>query len=94
MASFSGLALLLCFGLLAGPTGSYAFDAMRAAHPTPGIAALALLLALIGAGSKAGVVPVHAWLPESGFATHTVYTQTYPGPFPFLIEADYPGAKG
>ena len=63
MASFSGLALLLCFGLLAGPTGSYAFDAMRAAHPSPGIAALALVLALIGAGSKAGVVPLHAWLP-------------------------------
>ena len=36
---------------------------MRAAHPTPGIAALALVLALIGAGSKAGVVPLHAWLP-------------------------------
>ncbi len=36
---------------------------MRAAHPTPGIAALALLLALIGAGSKAGVVPLHVWLP-------------------------------
>ena len=35
MASFSGLALLLCFGLLAGPTGSYTFAAMRAAHPTP-----------------------------------------------------------
>ncbi len=63
MASFSGLALLLCFGLLAGSTGGYAFDAMRAAHPTPGIAALALVLALIGAGSKAGVVPLHAWLP-------------------------------
>jgi formate hydrogenlyase subunit 3/multisubunit Na+/H+ antiporter MnhD subunit len=63
MASFSGLALLLCFGLLAGPTGSYAFAAMRAVHPTPGITALALALALIGAGSKAGVVPLHAWLP-------------------------------
>ncbi len=63
MASFSGLALLLCFGLLAGATGGYAFDAMRAAHPSPGIAALALVLALIGAGSKAGVVPLHAWLP-------------------------------
>jgi formate hydrogenlyase subunit 3/multisubunit Na+/H+ antiporter MnhD subunit len=63
MASFSGLALLLCFGLLAGPTGSYAFVAMRAVHPSSGIAALALLLALIGAGSKAGVVPLHAWLP-------------------------------
>jgi hydrogenase-4 component B len=63
MAIFSGLALLLCFGLLAGPTGSYAFVAMRAVHPTPGVAALALVLALIGAGSKAGVVPLHAWLP-------------------------------
>jgi formate hydrogenlyase subunit 3/multisubunit Na+/H+ antiporter MnhD subunit len=63
MASFSGLALLLCFGLLAGPGGNYAFAAMRAAHPSTGIAALALLLALIGAGSKAGVVPLHAWLP-------------------------------
>jgi hydrogenase-4 component B len=63
MASFSGLALLLCFGLLAGPTGSYGFTAMRAVHPSPGIATLALVLALIGAGSKAGVVPLHAWLP-------------------------------
>jgi formate hydrogenlyase subunit 3/multisubunit Na+/H+ antiporter MnhD subunit len=63
MASFSGLALLLCFGLLAGSTGSYAFTAMRAVHPSPGIATLALVLALIGAGSKAGVVPLHAWLP-------------------------------
>jgi formate hydrogenlyase subunit 3/multisubunit Na+/H+ antiporter MnhD subunit len=63
MASFSGLALLLCFGLLAGPTGSYTFAAMRAVHLPPGIAALALVLALIGAGSKAGVVPLHAWLP-------------------------------
>jgi hydrogenase-4 component B len=63
MASFSGLALLLCFGLLAGPTGSYSFAAMRAVHPTPGLAAVALGLALIGAGSKAGLVPLHAWLP-------------------------------
>jgi formate hydrogenlyase subunit 3/multisubunit Na+/H+ antiporter MnhD subunit len=63
MASFSGLALLLCFGLLAGPTGSYTFVAMRAAHLSPGIIALAMVLALIGAGSKAGVVPLHAWLP-------------------------------
>jgi hydrogenase-4 component B len=63
MASFSGLALLLCFGLLAGPAGGYSFAAMRAAHPAPGVAAMALVLALIGAGSKAGVVPLHAWLP-------------------------------
>jgi formate hydrogenlyase subunit 3/multisubunit Na+/H+ antiporter MnhD subunit len=63
MASFSGLVLLLCFGLLAGTTGSFAFSTIRAGHPSSGIAALALLLALIGAGSKAGVVPLHVWLP-------------------------------
>ena len=34
MASFGTLALLLAFGLLAGPDGGYAFAAMRAAHPS------------------------------------------------------------
>jgi hydrogenase-4 component B len=63
MASFGTLALLLCFGLLAGPGGFYTFDAMRAAHPSAAIGALALILALTGAGSKAGIVPLHAWLP-------------------------------
>jgi hydrogenase-4 component B len=63
MASFGTLALLLGFGLLAGADGNYAFDAMRAAHPSAALAALVLILALIGAGSKAGVVPLHAWLP-------------------------------
>ena len=63
MASFGTLALLLGFGLLAGSDGHYAFDAIRATHATAGLAALVLILALIGAGSKAGVVPLHAWLP-------------------------------
>jgi hydrogenase-4 component B len=63
MASFGTLALLLTFGLLAGPDGSYAFAGMRAAHPSPGLSALVLILALIGAGSKAGLVPLHVWLP-------------------------------
>ena len=63
MASFGTLTLLLAFALLAGPAGGYAFDAMRAASATPGVAGLAFLLALIGAGSKAGIVPLHVWLP-------------------------------
>jgi formate hydrogenlyase subunit 3/multisubunit Na+/H+ antiporter MnhD subunit len=63
MASFGTLALLLAFGLLAGPDGHYAFAQVRAAHPTAGLAALALILALIGSGSKAGLVPLHVWLP-------------------------------
>src|SRR5580658_1334218 len=63
MASFGTLALLLAFGVLAGADGGYAFAAMRAAHPTALAAACAVILVLIGAGSKAGVVPLHVWLP-------------------------------
>ena len=63
MASFGTLALLLAFGLLAGADGNYAFEAIRASRPTASIAALVLILVLLGAGSKAGVVPLHAWLP-------------------------------
>src|SRR5205085_980829 len=57
MASFGTLALLLAFGLLAGASGNYAFEAMRAAHPAASIGALVLILVLLGAGSKAGLVP-------------------------------------
>ena len=63
MASFGTLALLLAFGLLAGSDGNYVFDAIRAVRPSPQLAALVLVLVLVGAGSKAGVVPLHAWLP-------------------------------
>ena len=63
MASFGTLALLLAFGLLAGADGNYAFDTIRASHPSSALAALVLILVLVGAGSKAGVVPLHAWLP-------------------------------
>jgi formate hydrogenlyase subunit 3/multisubunit Na+/H+ antiporter MnhD subunit len=63
MASFGTLALLLAFGLLAGDNGNYVFDAIRATHPTATFSAAVLILALVGAGSKAGIVPLHAWLP-------------------------------
>jgi formate hydrogenlyase subunit 3/multisubunit Na+/H+ antiporter MnhD subunit len=63
MATFGTLALLLAFGLLAGADGGYVFDQMRARRPDETIAALALVLTIIGAGSKAGVVPLHVWLP-------------------------------
>src|SRR6202030_4380143 len=63
MASFGTLALLLAFGLLAGPAGDYGFSAIRAAQHTPYAAALVLILMLLGAGSKAGLVPLHVWLP-------------------------------
>ena len=63
MASFGTLALLLAFGLLAGPQGGYGFEAVRAAEHSPLVVALVLVLMLLGAGSKAGLVPLHVWLP-------------------------------
>lgn len=63
MAGFGTFALLFAFGLLAGPLGSYAFDAIRARPLSPGLAGLALVLTVVGAGSKAGLVPLHPWLP-------------------------------
>ncbi len=63
MASFGTMALLLAFGLLAGAQGGYTFAAMRAGSHAPLAAALVLALALLGAGSKAGLVPLHVWLP-------------------------------
>ena len=63
MASFGTLALLLAFGLLAGPDGHYDFATMRAMSPAPLLATFVLVLTLIGTGSKAGLVPLHVWLP-------------------------------
>jgi formate hydrogenlyase subunit 3/multisubunit Na+/H+ antiporter MnhD subunit len=63
MATFSGLTLLLAFGMLAGTQGGYGFDAMRLAHPSGLLAASVFVLALIGTGSKAGLVPLQVWLP-------------------------------
>jgi hydrogenase-4 component B len=63
MASFGTLSLLLAFGLLAGPSGGYAFEAIRGADLSAGLAAVVLALVLLGAGSKAGLVPLHVWLP-------------------------------
>jgi hydrogenase-4 component B len=63
MASLGTLSLLLSFGLLAGSAGDYAFDAIRDARFPATVASAVLALALLGAGSKAGLVPLHVWLP-------------------------------
>jgi hydrogenase-4 component B len=63
MASGGTFALLLAFGLLGGSAGGDTFGMIAAHRLSPGLGAAALVLVLIGAGSKAGLVPLHAWLP-------------------------------
>lgn len=63
MAAIGSLCLMVSFGLLAGPEAAFSFTAMREQGVGDGLTALAVVLAVLGAGSKAGLVPLHIWLP-------------------------------
>ena len=65
VAHVGALAILLAFGVLQANTGDYTFANMRAQHLSPFWASTAFLLALVGFGAKAGVLPLHIWLPEA-----------------------------
>ncbi len=65
VAHIGAIAILLCFGVMSGADGQYAFDAMRANTLPEFWASAAFLLALFGFGAKAGLLPLHVWLPEA-----------------------------
>ncbi|HUZ09033.1 MAG TPA: proton-conducting transporter membrane subunit [Acidimicrobiales bacterium] len=60
-------AILTAFLILAAHSGGQSFAALRlhARHLAPVVRALVFVLALVGFGSKAGVVPFHVWLPKA-----------------------------
>ncbi len=65
VASHIGVMLLVVlFGLLLRHTGSLRFAAFAAAPPAP-FATLCFALALVGFGIKAGLWPLHGWLPAA-----------------------------
>jgi hydrogenase-4 component B len=65
IAHIGAIAILLAFGVMQGGSWQFTFDAMRGARLAPQWAAVAFLLALFGFGAKAGLVPLHVWLPEA-----------------------------
>ncbi len=65
IAHVGAVSLLLTFGVLQGGHGDYTFNTMRLAQMTPFWASVTFLLALFGFGAKAGLVPLHVWLPEA-----------------------------
>ena len=65
IAHIGAIGILLSFGVMQGGSWLFTFDAMRAATLAPAWAAVAFLLALFGFGAKAGLVPLHIWLPEA-----------------------------
>ena len=65
VAHIGAIAILLCFGVLQANTGDYTFANMRAQSLSPFWASAAFLLGLFGFGAKAGILPLHIWLPEA-----------------------------
>lgn len=66
LAHLGAIALLLCFGVMMTGGGSgLTFDAMRLHALSPAWASVAFGLAVVGFGAKAGLVPLHVWLPEA-----------------------------
>ena len=66
IASHIGVAALyLLFSLLRFHTATYVFPAQGGLHITTASAALLFSATLIGFGSKAGLMPMHIWLPAA-----------------------------
>lgn len=67
MTHFGTAFVMLAFFLAYKATGEWSFDAWRAAAGTiaPALQAGIFLSALIGFGTKAGIIPLHIWLPEA-----------------------------
>ncbi|MFI5101376.1 MAG: proton-conducting transporter membrane subunit, partial [Actinomycetes bacterium] len=65
MTQLSFLLVLAGLSVLAAQSGSTGFAAMAAVRPGSGAAALAFVLLVLGFGTKAGLVPMHVWLPRA-----------------------------
>lgn len=65
IAHVGAIAILMSFGVMQGGHGDYTFDSMRHTHLSASWASVTFLLALFGFGAKAGILPLHAWLPEA-----------------------------
>ena len=65
MARIGAIAILLAFGVLQANTGDYTFANMRMQRLGPFWASVGFVLALVGFGAKAGLLPLHVWLPEA-----------------------------
>ena len=65
IAHLGAIAILLSFGVMQGGSWHFTFDAMREAHLSPQWAAWRSCWRSSGFGAKAGLVPLHVWLPEA-----------------------------
>lgn len=65
IAHAGSVLILIAFFILYAHTGSLDFAAFRQARLSPALASSVFLLAFFGFGAKAGMVPLHGWLPRA-----------------------------
>jgi hydrogenase-4 component B len=71
VAHAGGILILLSFLVFFLNTGNFDFASFRQAQLSPGLRNLVFLLSFIGFGAKAGMVPLHIWMPSTYAAAPT-----------------------
>ena len=65
VAHAGSVAIMAGFFLMANAAGSLDFAAFRSHHPTALVSSIVFVLSLLGFGAKAGMIPLHVWLPRA-----------------------------
>jgi formate hydrogenlyase subunit 3/multisubunit Na+/H+ antiporter MnhD subunit len=65
MTHLGFVAILVGLLTFAAHAGSDSFAALRSAHLAPALASVVFVATLVGFAAKAGIAPLHAWLPRA-----------------------------
>ncbi len=65
VAHAGSVLIMIAFYLMAAQAGSFDFEAFRHTPVSAPLASVVFLLGFIGFGAKAGMMPLHVWLPKA-----------------------------
>lgn len=65
VAHAGSVLIMAAFFILANYAGSFDFAAFRAVHLPEPVASVVFVLGFLGFGAKAGMIPLHIWLPRA-----------------------------
>lgn len=65
IAHAGSVLIMVAFFLMWRESGSLEFESFRQLHLSAGMASVVFILAFLGFGAKAGMLPLHSWLPRA-----------------------------
>ncbi len=65
VAHAGSVLIMIAFFLMANQAGSFDFAAFRTAHVPAPLSSVVFVLGFLGFGAKAGMMPLHIWLPRA-----------------------------